>query len=54
MQVFDFETKSGLFQELDDLRMIHREYEPARLVRLGDEFYFTGYEAGVMKLSLKL
>ena len=50
-QVFDFDTKTGEFKELQKNRINHQELEPFKLHRLGDKFYYTGNLGKFMNLS---
>ena len=52
IQFFIYDTKTGVFKELEDRRESHHETEPLKLHRLGDKFYYTGNKGKLMSLSL--
>ena len=52
VQVYEYDTESGDFAEMEDLRVKHQEYFPYRLHRLEDIFYYTGNDGQLMRLSL--
>ena len=51
-QVYDYDTESGLFRELEEKRVGHQEEDPTKIHRLGDKFYYTGEEGKIMRLIL--
>ena len=53
-KIFDYNTGTGEFRELEEKRLKHEEKEPTKLIRLGDQFYYSGEEGKVMKLSVKI
>ena len=52
--IYDYDLKSGSFEELKDNRLNHLEYEPFHLHRQGDEFYYTGSLGHLMSLTVTL
>ena len=54
VQVYDYDSISGDFVELQEKRISHREKDPVKLHRVGNKFCFTGRLGKVMSLSLKL
>ena len=50
--LFDFDTETGEFRELEDKRILHREKYSYKLHRLGNQFYYTGVWGKVYRLSL--
>ena len=51
-QVYDFDTQTRVFKELEERRVTHQENDPFRLHRLGDKFYYTGRNGKVMRISV--
>ena len=52
LQVFDYDTKTKVIQELDEKRLRHKELDPARFNILGDKFCFIGDYGKLMCLSI--
>ena len=51
-QLFEFNTETNECKELKEKRVIHQEYRPSKLHRLGNKFYYTGFGGKLMRLSL--
>ena len=51
-QIYDYDTQSGEMKELVDKRVGHGEFDPVKINRLGDKFYYTGERGQVMSLSI--
>ena len=54
IQVYAYDIEKEEFLELESKRVSHQEDYPVKVHQLGDEFYYTGNLAKVMKLSLKI
>ena len=54
VQVFGYNAGTEELRELEEKRLVHEELEPAKIVRLGDQFYYSGCEGKVMKLSVQI
>ena len=50
--LFDYDDESGEFKELEEKRVAHQERDPAKIVRLGNQFYYSGHGGKVMRLCL--
>ena len=56
VRVFDFNTESGCLRELVEVKVKHQKSRPRKVHHLGDlwgNFYYTGEEGKIMRLSLK-
>ena len=53
-QIFDFDTETGEFTELEEKRIDHQEREPERIIRLGNQFYYVGRNGKVMRLTINI
>ena len=53
-EIFCFNTESREFVELEKKRVIHQELFPFQMHRLESQFYYTGLEAKVMKLTYEI
>ena len=52
VHVYDYNTETGDFMELEDKRVEHLGYEPKKMVRFGGKFYYPGENNVLMRLSL--
>ena len=52
VQVYDYDTETGVLKELEEMRVSHQEGSPYRLHKLGGKFYYTGSSGQLMCLSL--
>ena len=52
VQIFDYDTENGEFNELVDKRVSHQEYLPYKLHRLGDSLFYAGKKGKFMSLRL--
>ena len=50
--IFDFNGESGGLRELDGKRVRHKEFSPSKMCHFGDQFYFTGREGRISRLTL--
>ena len=53
-EVFGYNIETGEFKELKDKRLPHLEKNPAKMIRLGDQFYYTGERGKLMKLHVQV
>ena len=53
-QVFDYNTKTKQFRELRHMRIPHEVTGPAKLAKIGNEFYYTGVKGNIKKLDFIL
>ena len=53
IQVFDFDTETQDLKELKDRRISQAELNPAQLKKLGQDFYYIGYQARLQKLMFQ-
>ena len=51
-QVYDYDIERGELKELEEMRVVHQELDPAKIHKFQDEFYYTGSYGTIMKLSL--
>ena len=51
-KVFSFDTDTGKLRELGENRVLHGEYSPQKIQRVGNEFFYTGWKRKVMRLTL--
>ena len=50
--VYDFDTGTEEFRELQEKRVNHEEVYPVKIDRVGDKLYYTGFLGQLMSLSL--
>ena len=53
IQSYEFDTRSGGFKELTEMRVSHGERFPCRVQQFRNSFYYTGNNLKVMRLSVK-
>ena len=53
VQMFIYNTATNDFKELGDVRASHEEYDPCKIVKLGNSYYYTGLGGSIMRLNLK-
>ena len=54
IQVYGYDTVNRELKELRDKRVLHQELYPAKVQRVGEEFYYTGHEGKLVRLSIKI
>ena len=54
VQLYDYNTQSGVLTELEEKRVAHKEKNPLKLQRFGNTFYYTGEFGKVMRMVLKI
>ena len=52
VQVLDYDTETGGFNEIEDKRVSHEEFSPFKLRRLGDQLYYIGENGKLMRLGV--
>ena len=52
--VYDYDTLSQEFKEIEEKRTIHREHMPVKLHRLGNHFYYIGWNGQLRRFGVKL
>ena len=50
VQVYEYNTEADDFRELRNQRVSHFEKYPTKLMRVGDEFFYTGTKGRVMRV----
>ena len=53
-QAFDYNSGTGEFRELYEKRLVHQEENLSGVVRIGDEFYYSGDGGKIMRLGLRI
>ena len=53
-QVYDYDTQTAELKELVDKRIGLEERDPIKILKLANQFYYTGYRGKVMQLSLSV
>ena len=51
-QVFYYNQRNGEFKEIEGKRVVHREFDPVKLHRIGSDFYYTGHDGRVLRLGI--
>ena len=51
--IFDYDTETGEFRELEEKRVSHGEYGPTKLHSCDSKCYYVGRSGSLMKLSLR-
>ena len=54
VQVYDYNTESGELRELEWKREVHQELDMVKIVKLGNEFYYSGFYGNVAKLTIQI
>ena len=54
LQVYEYEIFENRLRELEDFRQCHQEDSPVKMVRLGNQFFYTGYLGKVMKIDFRV
>ena len=52
IQIYDFDLRTEELMEHENKRVMHEEFKPCRIHRIGEEFFYTGSKQKVMKLVL--
>ena len=54
IQVYVYDTVNGDFKELINKRKRHEEFSPAKMQRIGNQFYYTGHYGKVVCLTVNV
>ena len=52
-QVYDYDRGAQELKELEEMREVHQEDRPVKLIRLGDKLYYTGRNGRLMRLGVR-
>ena len=52
-QLFSYNTDTKEFEEMKEVRVKHQEFDPFKMTKVGNSFYYTGRWSKIMKLTVK-
>ena len=54
VRIYDYDLEKNELRELEDKKVMNYEYYPIKILKFGNNFYYTGMDGGFHKISILL